>query len=205
VDWHAIEWSGGTTNLAVLAPHEMGSGPHPVVFALPWGSGSANLVMSFLEAYWSHEPGRRGYYVLAPEVTGPTLAETGDELLAAIFSWMDAELPYDSSQVALAGASNGGRGVFHAALSHPERFQALVGLPGEYAGEPQNLAVLGGKPVWLLVGELDDAWVESSRRTAAALEAVGASVTFDILPAQGHVLLVSSTELMDWIDRALGR
>lgn len=205
VDWHPVEWSGGTTSLAVLAPQEVGGGAHPVVFALPWGSGSANLVMSLLEAYWSHEPGRRGYYVVAPEVTGPTLADIGDELLPAIFSWMDAELPYDASQVALVGASNGGRGIFHAALSQPERFRALIGLPGEYSGEPQNLTALAGKPVWLLVGELDEGWVEASQSTAAALEAVGASVTLDIVPAQEHVLLLSSTELMDWIDGALGR
>jgi pimeloyl-ACP methyl ester carboxylesterase len=205
VDWHPIEWSGGTTNVAVLSPQEVGAGPHPVVFALPWGSGSANLVMSFLEAYWSHEPGRRGYYVVAPEVTGPTLADIGDELLPAIFSWMDAELPYDPSQVALVGASNGGRGMFHAALSQPERFRALIGLPGEYSGEPQNLTALAGKPVWLLVGEFDGGWVEASQSTAAALEAAGAKVTLDIVPAQEHVLLLSSTELMDWIDGALGR
>lgn len=205
MDWHPIEWSGGTTNLAVLTPQEVGQGLHPVVFALPWGSGSANLVMSFLEAYWSHEPGRRGYYVVAPEVTGPTLADVADELLPAIFSWMDAELPYHPSQVALVGASNGGRGVFYAALSQPERFQALIGLPGEYSGAPGSLAALSGKPIWLLVGELDDGWVEASQRTAAALEAAGADVTLDIVPAQEHVLLLSSTELMDWIDSALGR
>lgn len=205
VDWYPIEWSGGTTNLAVLAPQEPGAGPHPVVFALAWGSGSANLVLSFLDAYWAHEPGRRGYYVVAPEVTGPTLADTADELLPAIFAWMDAQIAYDPSKVVLVGASNGGRGIFHAALSQPQRFQALLGLPGEYSGDPQNLSTLEGKPVWLLVGELDEGWVEASQRTADALEAAGAGVTLDVLPAQEHVLLVSSVELMEWIDNALGR
>jgi len=205
VTWHTIEWSGGTVNLAVLPPPQVGSGGHPVVFALSWGAGSADLVIGFLETYWAVEPGNRGYFVVAPEVTGSTLADIADELLPAIFSWMDAELPYDPTQVALVGASNGGRGIFHAALSQPNRFQALVGLPGEYSGDPGNLAVLSGKPVWLMVGEFDQGWVAAAQATADALSAVGAEVTLEVLAEQGHVLLLSPPVLMNWIDEALGR
>lgn len=205
VSWHAVEWSGGTVNLAVLPPPQIGPGVHPVVFALSWGAGSADLVMGFLETYWAEEPGNRGYFVVAPEVTGSTLATVADDMLPAIFAWMDVELPYDPTQVALVGASNGGRGIFHAALSQPNRFQALVGLPGEYSGDPGNLAVLSGKPVWLLVGEFDQAWADAAQATADALSEAGADVTLEVLPEQGHVLLVSPLVLMNWIDEALGR
>ncbi len=204
VDWYAVEWSGGTTNVAVLAPSDGSTGPRPVVFALPWGSGSANLVMSFLDSYWATEPGARGYYVVAPEVTGSTLADTADELIPAIFSWMGTELSYDPSKVALVGASNGGRGIFHAALSQPDRFGAMIGLPGQYSGPPGDLAYLTGIPVWLLVGEFDTGWVEASQATAAALEEAGVDVTLEILPNQEHVLFLSPVELMNWIDQALG-
>jgi pimeloyl-ACP methyl ester carboxylesterase len=205
VEWFPVEWSGGTTNVAVLPPQEVGSGPHPVVFALSWGSGSASLVMGFLEAYWGWEPGNRGYYVVAPEVTGSTLADTADELIPAIFAFMDTQLSYDPAQVALVGASNGGRGIFHAALSQPDRFQALLGLPGMYAGDPQNLAVLADKPVWLLVGELDQGWVDGTQTTADALTALGIDVTVDVEEGQDHVLVLNPVRLMDWIDGALGR
>lgn len=203
VDWYAVPWPGGVTNVAVLAPTNGGAGPHPVVFALPWGSGSFDLVLSFLDAYWATEPGARGYYVVAPEVRGSTLAETADELLPALFTWMDAELPYDPDRVALVGASNGGRGIFHAALSQPDRFGAMVGMPGQYSGPAADLASLVGIPVWLLVGEFDAGWVEAAQSTAEALEGQGVDVTLEIESGQEHVLLLSPVRLMDWIDQAL--
>jgi pimeloyl-ACP methyl ester carboxylesterase len=204
VDWYSVEWSGGTTNVAVLAPSDGSTGPRPVVFALSWGSGSADLVMSFLNAYWATEPGARGYYVVAPEVTGSTLADTADELIPAIFSWMDTEFSYDPTKVALVGASNGGRGIFYTALSQPDRFGAMVGLPGQYPGPGGDLAALSGIPVRLLVGEFDAGWVEASQTTASALEEVGVDVTLEILPNQEHVLFLSPVDLMQWIDQALG-
>ena len=142
VDWYPVEWSGGTTNVAVLPPSDGSTGPRPVVFALSWGSGSFDLVMSFLDAYWATEPGNRGYYVVAPEVTGSTLAQTADDLIPAIFAWMDGHLEYDPAKVALVGASNGGRGIFHAALSQPQRFGAMVGLAGEYSGPSSRPATV---------------------------------------------------------------
>jgi pimeloyl-ACP methyl ester carboxylesterase len=204
VDWHSVEWSGGTTNVAVLAPSDGSTGPRPVVFALSWGSGSADLVMSFLNAYWATEPGARGYYVVAPEVTGSTLADTADELIPAVFSWMDREFSYDPTKVALVGASNGGRGIFYTALTQPDRFAAMVGLPGQYPGPPGDLTALSGIPVRLLVGEFDSGWVEASQSTAAALEEVGVDVTLEILTNQEHVLFLSPVDLMQWIDQALG-
>jgi pimeloyl-ACP methyl ester carboxylesterase len=205
VDWYAVEWPGGVVNVAVLEPTDGSVGPHPVVLALPWGSGSFDLVMSFLDAYWATEPGARGYYVVAPEVRGSTLADTADELLPALFSWMDVRLSYDPDDVALVGASNGGRGIFHAAVSQPERFAAMVGLPGQYSGPAADLAGLAAIPVWLLVGEFDAGWVEASQSTQEALEAQGIDVTLEIVPGQDHVLLLSPVRLMDWIDQALGR
>jgi predicted peptidase len=105
---------------------------------------------------------------------------------------------------ALVGASNGGRGSFYAALSQPHRFAAMIGLPGQYSGTPGDLAALDGIPLWLLVGEFDAGWVDSSRSTAEALEAHGVGVTLDIVGGQGHVLLLGPHELMNWIDEALG-
>lgn len=62
---HPIEWSGGVSHIVVLEPRsDAGPGPHPVVFALPWGAGDLDLVVGFLEAYWLNEPANRGYYVV---------------------------------------------------------------------------------------------------------------------------------------------
>lgn len=192
--------------MALLEPDSaVGSGPHPVVLALPWGAGTADLVLGLVQTYWDTEAPSRGYYVVAPEVLGSSLATTAGELIPALFRWMDEELDYDRDRVVLTGASNGGRGVFFSAVAQPERFAALVGMPGRYEGDGSDLAPLAEVPVWLLVGEFDDGWVEAAESTRNALEAAGMDVTLDVVQGQGHVLRLDQAFLMDWIDDALSR
>lgn len=203
--WHEVPWSGGVVRVAVIPPAENTSGPHPVIFALPWGAGSEALVEGFLASYWSLLPSLRGFYVVSPAVRGSTLEDTADEFIPAIFDWMDQELDYDASQVALVGASNGGRGMFHAAIAHPNRFATLMGLPGQYSGDPAALSVLLGKRVWLMVGEFDTSWVGASEATVAALESQGVETMLNIVPGQGHVLSLDPGALLIGLEEALGR
>lgn len=205
IEWNTVPTGQGTLNVALVRPDNEGPGPHPVILALPWGSGSAQLVESFIQSYWLNEPGARGYYVVAPEVRGSTLDTRADEVIPAIFDWMVAELSFDPDRVALVGASNGGRGAFFAALSQPHRFKAVVGLPGQYAGDAADLIALVETPVWLLVGEFDDSWVDAARSTAAALDSQGVSVRLDIVPGEGHVIALDPRSLLDWIDTELAR
>jgi len=205
MEWFGVPWSGGTIQVALLRPAEDTSGPHPVIFALPWGAGSQELVLTFMASYWSRVPGLRGYYVVSPAVRGSTLEDTADEVIPAIFDWMGQELDYDPSQVALVGASNGGRGMFHAALAYPDRFATLVGLPGRYDGDPAALSVLAEKPVWLIVGELDTGWREASEATIIALESQGVETAFDVVSGQGHVMSLDAGVLVSGLDEALGR
>ncbi len=203
--WFDVPWSGGQVRVALIPPAEGTSAPHPVIFALPWGAGSEGLVESFLASYWSRLPGLQGYYVVSPAARGSTLADTADELIPAIFDWMDNELDYDPSKVALVGASNGGGGIFHAALAHPDRFATLLGLPGRYDGDSAALSVLVGKRVRLIVGEFDTAWRQASEATIAALESQGVETIFDVIPGQGHVLALDAGALVINLDEALGR
>lgn len=205
LEWHDVAWAGGSIDVALVRPAPEDATPRPVVFALPWGSGSVQLVETFVASYWLTEPARRGYYVVAPAVRGSGLASTADEIVQAIFAWMDSELSYDRDRVALVGASNGGLGIFFAALSQPERFGALMGLPGQYRGDPADLAALAGKPIRLVAGELDDTWSEGARATAEALDSLGIPAESLIARGQGHVLRLDPRVLMDWIDRALAR
>ena len=205
IEWNQVAWPGGTVNVALVRPVDEGTQDHPVIIALPWGSGSADLVRSFVQSYWLPEPAVRGYYVVAPEVRGPSLETTADELIPALFDWMSTELTFDPSRVVLVGASNGGRGLFFAAVAQPARFDALLAMPGLYAGDASDLSVLSGKPIRLLVGQLDDTWVQGTRRTARALDSVGITAEVQVLAGQPHVLSVDPRELLDWIDEALGR
>lgn len=203
LEWAQLSWGGGVTDVGLVRPDAGTAAPHPVLVALPWGAGTPDLVYSFLDAYWAVEPPSRGYYVVSPAITGSTLGEVGGDFVPALLEWIEGDLDVDPARIALVGASNGGRGIFHAALAAPERFAAMVGLPGSYTGTGSNLAALAGMPVWLLVGELDTSWVESTTATARALRELGIDVRVDTVPGQGHVMFLNPVDLMAWIDAAI--
>ncbi len=204
VEWWPVPWRSGVVDVALVSP-DPGSGPapHPVILALPWGSGSVNEVMEMVFAYWIDAAPPRGYYIVSPRVRGSSLAQNRD-VVPAIFDWMDGKINYDPSQVALVGASNGGRGVFFSAVDHPERFGAMLGMPGRYEGDGSDLQRLAGIPILLLVGELDEGWLEASQDTKNLLEAHGVEATLEVLPSQGHILFPDMDAVMNWIDEALG-
>jgi len=205
IAWHEVTWTGGSLHVALVEPEPGTPGPHPVLLALPWGAGTADLVETFIASYWLTEPATRGYYVVAPEVRGSTLDRTADAILDALFAWMDERLEYDQGRVALVGASNGGSGAFFAALAQPERFGAIMTLPGQYGGPAEDLVALDGIPIYFLVGSEDERWLELTDATGQALYEQGIDAGLWVVPGQGHVLRVNPRVLLDWIDSALER
>ena len=206
IEWWAAPWRGASVPVAVVHPDATaGPGPHPVIINLTWGDGSAVEVEDMIRTYWLDEPPTRGYYVVAPEEMASAF-KLYDDLMPAIFDWMDGSgLDFDPEQVVLVGASNGGRGVFYNAVDYPDRFAALVGMPGRYEGDGTDLDVLANKPILLLVGENDASWVDASQTTFDFLEASGANAELEIVEGQGHILSLNMVRVMDWIDQALGR
>lgn len=205
VEWYDVDTSVGTIDVALVRPENEGAGPHPVLLALPWGAGTADLADAFVRRYWAEAPASRGYYVVSPAVYGPSLAGDAEAVLDGLVTWIAATLDADLETVALVGASNGGRGAFHAAIARPDLFDAMLVLPGQYTGDASLLAPLDGMPIRMIVGEFDTTWVEATLATQDALESVGIVPTVDIAGAQGHVMNLLGSGLTDWIDGALGR
>lgn len=175
---------------------------YPAILALPPGDGSAEMVKAAL-ALWGREASGRGYVVVAPEIQGARLEGEAADLVPALFAWLDRSVSYDRARVALAGVSNGGLGVFFAAAAHPDRFRALLALPGGFAGPPEKLEPLKGKPVRIVVGERDEEWRVLADRTKAALEKAGARCRVDVRKGEGHFLKLEAKELLDWIERSM--
>ena len=204
-EWVEVTYGGGAqVDVAVFKPEDYSdSGNHPLILALPWGRGTPELALGMVDAYWSREASRRGYVVIAPSILGSSLATESGEFIPALFSWLDEHISYDSGRVVVAGASNGGRGAFHALASDPTRFAAAIGMPGSYSGSPESLVPFADKPVWLMVGEIDRGWHASTEATRVTLEAAGISPLVTMIRGQGHVLRVDDKILMDWVDEAL--
>lgn len=196
-----VEWvelgldDGSPLNIAVLRP----TGPaRGVVLAFPWGGGDASLVLGLIDAYWDVAAPSDGYAVVGVEAYGPGLEDRAAPVMAAVLGWIDASVPEGAGNIVMTGASAGGVGVFHAALAAPERVGGIIAMPGRYAGVA-SLAPLAGLPVWMMVGEHDGNWVDRSQATADQLVAAGAEVEHEVLPNQGHVLIVPQDGLMAWI------
>ena len=87
--------------------------------------------------------------------------------------------------------------------SDPTRFAAVIAMPGSYSGAPETLAPFAGKPAWLMVGEMDRGWHESTESTRVTLEAAGITTRVNLIRGQGHVLRMDDRILMDWLDEVL--
>ena len=189
--------SGSSVNIAVVRPEAT---PRGVVVAFPWGAGDASLLLGLIDSYWDQAAPAAGYAVVGVETYGPGLDEDAATVMSTVIAWIDENFAGASDDIVMTGASAGGIGVFHAALAVPDRVGGIIAMPGRYAGEG-SLEPLAGTPVWMMVGEGDARWVEGSETTAERLEDAGADVTLDILPGQGHVLIVGQDALVQWMER----
>ena len=167
------------------------------------GGGTPDLALGMVDAYWNREAPRRGYVVIAPSILGSSLATEAAEFLPALFSWLDEHVSYDPERIVVVGASNGGRGVFHVLAADPERFAAAIAMPGSYSGPAETFEPFAGKPVWLMVGEMDRGWRASTEATRVSLEAAGITPRVNLIRGQGHVLRMDDRILMDWLDEVL--
>lgn len=194
--------------VAAYAPesYQKGQTP-PVLITLPPGPGTADMVGANLSNYWLAEGLKRGYIVVAPQIFGRSLDRDAGTFTDNLFRWLDGRLTYDRRKVVLTGQSNGGIGTFYMATTRPQRFLALLVLPGQHLGKPADLQKLRGKPIWMIVGEQDDPerWLKPCQGTFETLQQAGAKVKLDVAKGQGHVPSLPASLLFDWLDLQLGR
>jgi predicted peptidase len=129
------------------------------------------------------------------------------------------EFNCDPGRIYLTGLSMGGHGCWNLAYQHPRQFAAMVVICGWAAPSerrPETIVPNAGDspydtlaealkdiPIWIYHGADDPVVpVTESRRMAAALQAVGAVVTYTELPGVGHGswdAAYQSAELPAWL------
>lgn len=178
---------------------------YPILLALPPGPQTQEMVAVGLDNYWASEAYKRGWIVLSPIAPNGTLFFQGSETLIPEFlAHTAAQYRPEGDKYHLAGVSNGGISAFRIALLNPELFHSLMVLPGfPYTEEEmQNLAVLKDIPVTMFVGENDTSWVGRMEQTEERLAGLGAQVSLEIVPNEGHVIrsLAGGDKLFDILD-----
>jgi pimeloyl-ACP methyl ester carboxylesterase len=107
------------------------------------------------------------------------------DFLNAFLDQLLAALPIDRDRVYLEGHSLGGMATWLWALENPERFAAIS--PQAGAGEPYRAIRLKHVPSWVIHGGNDTAVLRGfAEQMVSALQSVGASTRYSILPQVEH-------------------
>lgn len=150
-----------------------------------------------------HNPERWPAIVVFPQVPGRErwVGRMGNVAMAALDATV-TEFDIDESRTYLTGLSMGGQGSWYLAYEHTDRWAAVVaicgflGIEGSERGTFTPAGVdpvaatserISGLPIWVFHGDADPVVpVQASREVVAALEALGADVTYTELPGVGH-------------------
>ncbi len=208
---HTLELADGRnlTFDVALPPDFSPEEEYPILLALPPGEQNQAMVAWGLSEYWAAEAMERGWIVLSPAAPGGWLYFRGAESLIPEF--LDATSTVykpEGGKYHLGGISNGGRSAFQIALAYPELIHSIIvlpGFPGHNSGLP-DLAPLKDIPLAMFVGQNDSDWVEAMQATEAALSELGAQVSLEVVPGEGHVIasLGGGQRLFDWLETVKG-
>ncbi|MCA8960287.1 MAG: hypothetical protein KDC38_07225 [Planctomycetes bacterium] len=171
----------------------------PVIVVLPTYGYDERATQRLLRDPWVREAGERGYAVVAVGIAGINLYHDAQEFSPAFFEWLRKTSTHDASRVFLVGGGHGGMGVLYWATQFPKAFRALVGVPAGWTDDPEKLAALRGKPIWLMVGEQNESWLKSTRELETQLRKAKARVEVEIVP--GPQQPPDPKKLCDWLDR----
>jgi pimeloyl-ACP methyl ester carboxylesterase len=179
--------------------------PGKVLLAFPPGGQDLDLTQRIVDDRWRTEALRRDWVVVSP-AAGPAglfYEPTAAALVPGLLDEVARTYPPDGGRFDLAGVSNGGLSAFRAAEDHPDRFRSLVVFPGMPPDDSDaDLARLEGLGTAFFVGADDSGWLDGSRRTAAALKALGNEVELTEVPGQGHIIeTLTGADLFDAMER----
>ena len=176
---------------AVVTPPEFDAAEtYPVMLALPPGAQDHDTVEGTVMSIYAIEAQARGWIVLSPVAPGGQTFFGGaeDYIPELLDRTADAYTPDGSYH--LVGVSNGGLSAFRVAGQHPDRFRSLLVFPGfpRTDEDRDRLEVVATLPIAMFVGQDDPGWVGPMRDAVAELTALGADVTLEVVPGEGHII-----------------
>lgn len=158
-----------------------------VLIALPPGPQTRDMVAMGLEP-WAESMAADGWFVISPVSPKGLFADESAAVLPAFLDAVVAEHSIGAKKLFLFGMSNGGLSAFKLALAQPERFAALVTIPGRPADDDMdNLATLATMRITMVVGTNDtEFWTAGAKTAKVILEAADAPVNLQYLSETGH-------------------
>lgn len=190
--WHSLQVGQTQVHYATLGERREGG---PVLIALPPGPQTKEMVVAGLER-WARSMAEDGWFVVSPVSPQGLFFKESADLLPEFLDAAGVAHGFEQEGLFLFGMSNGGLSAFALAIAEPQRFRALVTIPGRPTeAEMSKIATLSGMPVTMVVGADDDTfWTDGAESAQAALVAAGAHVTLQVVPDTGHAAHLN----VDW-------
>ena len=205
IDFETIVVDGITLEYAVTVPETYDPAKtYPILLALPPGGQDKDVTGKVMERLWAAEARKRSWIVLSPVAPGGKLFFEGSESLIPDFlQQVSNRYRPEGGRYHLAGISNGGISAFRIIGQHPELFRSLTVLPGFPYSKDDEAALSNLKDISITMyaGAQDSSWVDAERAAAAKLQQIGAHVTVNIVPNEGHVISsLTGAMLFDVLD-----
>lgn len=130
------------------------------------------------------------FVVVSPQCPDGTVWPVHFDALVGLLEDVSARYPIDTGRIYLTGISMGGSGVWHLAMTYPDKFAALVPVCADqewYIGEPQQLERISHIPVWAFHGAQDDVIpAETSEQLVDAFREAGGEARLTVYEDLGH-------------------
>lgn len=173
----------------VLPPNFDTDKSYPLLLALPPGRQDERMVTAGLTGYWEEAARRLGFILVSPIAPEVMFFRGSERHIPAFLDEIGRRLPI-SSEVHLAGISNGGLSAFRIAGLYPPLFRSITVLPGfpPTGEDDKNLSKLKNMRITMFVGETDQPWRDRSEETARTLRDIGGNVQLNVIAGEGHFL-----------------
>jgi len=142
------------------------------------------------------------FLVLFPQARREWKVDSEDDRLTmAVLDDVQKNFQVDAQRISLTGMSLGGDGTWNLAVSHPDRWAAIVPVCGN--GDPKEAGKIKDIPCWYFEGERDNKHdVENAHQMVQALKAAGGDPQYTEYPGMGHSIwnkVYGTPELYDWL------
>ena len=157
------------------------------ILAIPPGAQDKSEVEPYMP--WIEHFTKRNWVMICPVAPDGKLFFQGSErFLPYLMDLMQSELKLEGGKFHLLGVSNGGISSFRVATLHPEQFHSLTVMPGWPKPADENrLDRIVHIPINFVVGGEDVRWLKKSQEFTDTLKKMGADVSLDVLPGEGHM------------------
>jgi len=194
---------GSTLGVYLLYPERQANTSYPLVILMGGGSGEVGIARD-VQGGMGQDLAQRGYVVAVPvSPNARSFRGENNRLIPLLIEALKKDERVRQGKSLLAGISNGGMSALEVAAAAPQEYAGIMAVPA-LVPRGLNLRALAGMPVYLRIGDQDEAgWQDQLDETAATLRAAGAQVDAGLVFMSPHMFAMEWETLDPWLQTIL--